>query len=130
MAATMNTKVSAVSSYYRPNDEVLIWQQWNIVSDESDEFSLGEIENTALLAIGGGVDGTTQMASILKRVAKLEANFERFVKRFDTSGSSSSEFITSADEHEIFEPIDTIERLDEFEEHLRDPKFENTMVIE
>lgn len=74
------------------------------------------------------MNGTTQMA-ILNRMAKLEAKFEKFMRQFETSaGAASSEFITGTPEPRKFKPIDSIERLDEFESKLNDPEYENEIV--
>lgn len=87
------------------------------------------VENVTSRASGGVMDGNTQMA-LLNRMAKLEAKFEKFMKRFEAphDGSGSSEIITGTEEFKTFEPIDSIERLNEFEGNLKDPDFENKMV--
>lgn len=62
-------------------------------------------------------------------MAKLEAKFEKFMRHFETSeGAAASEFITGTPEPRTFKPIDSIERLDEFESKLNDPEYENQIV--
>lgn len=75
------------------------------------------------------MDGKSQTA-ILKRMAKLEAQFESFMKKFGAfeSVSAPSELITGTEEYKSFKPIDSIESLDEFEENLKDADFEYKMV--
>lgn len=100
----------------------------NVISDETDELPLDATENVASLTSGDVMDGNTQMA-ILNRMAKLEAKFEKFMRQFEQlDGSSSSEIITGTDERRTFQPIDSIEKLDEFEKNLNDPEFENKTV--
>lgn len=77
---------------------------------------------------GAVMDGSAQTA-ILNRMAKLEAKFEKFLKRFEPpDGSGPSDLITGPEEYKTFDPIDSVERLDEFEENLKDPDFENKTV--
>lgn len=67
--------------------------------------------------------------TILNRMAKLEAKFEKFIKQFEAAdGSSSFETITGTEECKAFQPIDSIEKLDEFEQNLKDSEFERKTV--
>lgn len=113
-----------VHSEHLPAQAQISTNPIEITLDELDEA----IENVPSIASGEVMDGNAQM-TILNRMAKLEAKFEKFLKRFEPpDGSGPSDMITGPEEYKTFDPIDSVEKLDEFEQNLKDPEFENKTV--